>query len=98
MATDAKQFKIPEWLRTMVVGRHPKRTIVRIIVFITIAFIVSRFILLPIRVEGISMLPNYPDRRVNFVNRLAYAFSAPKRGDVVSIRLAGFSVMYMKRI
>jgi len=43
-------------------------------------------------------LPTYQDGRVNFVNRLAYLFHEPRRGDVVSIRLAGLHVMYMKRI
>ena len=32
------------------------------------------------------------------VNRLAYAFGEPARGDVVAIRLAGRSVVYVKRI
>jgi signal peptidase I len=36
---------------------------------------------------------------VNFVNRLAYLFHEPRRGDVVAIRMpAGEHVMYMKRI
>ena len=56
---------------------------------------VFRFILLPIRVEGISMLPNYQDRSWNLVNRLAYFRHEPQRGDVVSIRLAGPHVMYL---
>jgi signal peptidase I len=44
------------------------------------------------------MLPAYKDRSVNFVNRLAYLRHEPRRADVVSIRLAGIHVMYMKRI
>ena len=45
------------------------------------------------------MLPTYRDHGVNFVNRLAYVFHEPRRGDVVAIRtLAGEHVMYMKRI
>jgi signal peptidase I len=44
------------------------------------------------------MLPTYQDGGVNLVNRLAYARSEPKRGDVVAIRLAGQSVMYLKRV
>jgi signal peptidase I len=53
---------------------------------------------MPIRVEGISMLPSYHDRQVNCVNRLAYLHHEPRRGDVVSVRMAGTSVMLMKRI
>jgi len=45
------------------------------------------------------MLPTYKENGVNFVNRLAYLFHEPRRGDVVAIRmLAGGHVMYMKRI
>jgi signal peptidase I len=45
------------------------------------------------------MLPTYKENGVNFVNRLAYLFREPRRGDVVAIGLqAGEHVMYMKRI
>jgi signal peptidase I len=60
--------------------------------------VVFKLLLLPIRVTGGSMLPAYRDGRVNLVNRLAYLRHEPQRGDVVGIRLAGVSVMYMKRI
>ncbi|MGA2785990.1 MAG: signal peptidase I [Verrucomicrobiota bacterium] len=93
-----KQPRMPRWLRIMVFGRKPKATLVRVAVLIIASFVVFRFILLPIRVEGISMLPNYQDRSWNLVNRLAYFRHEPQRGDVVSIRLAGPHVMYLKRI
>ena len=70
----------------------------RIVIWVVTCFGVAKFVLLPIRVEGVSMLPTYKENRVNFVNRLAYLRSPPKRGDVVAIRLAGPSIMYMKRI
>jgi signal peptidase I len=57
-----------------------------------------KFVLLPIRVEGISMLPTYRSNQVNLVNRLAYAFGEPQRGDVVAIRMAGENIMLLKRI
>src|ERR1035441_8267053 len=79
-------------------GRNPKVTLVRVAVLIVTSFVVFKFILLPIRVEGISMLPNYKDRSWNLVNRFAYLRHEPQRSDVVSIRLAGPHVMYMKRI
>ena len=88
----------PSWLRTILIGRRPERTLVRIALLVLSCFVVFRFVFLPIRVEGASMAPTYKDRRVNFVNRLAYLFHEPRRGDVVAIRLAGPSVMYMKRI
>ncbi len=86
------------WLQTLLIGRNPKRTGIRIIALIVTSFVVFRFILLPIKVEGMSMMPAYKDNRVNFVNRMAYLFHPPARGDVVAIRTSGRSIMYMKRI
>jgi signal peptidase I len=88
----------PSRLRRLLIGRNPKRTMVRVVVLICSCFIIFKFILLPIRVEGVSMLPTYRSNGVNFVNLLAYRYHEPRRGDVVAIRLAGPSVMYMKRI
>jgi len=93
-----KQPRLHPWVRIAVIGRNPKVTLVRIAVLIVTCFLVREFILLPIRVEGISMLPNYKDHSWNLVNRLAYLRHEPQRSDVVSIRLAGPHVMYMKRI
>jgi signal peptidase I len=94
-----KQPRLPRWVRIAVIGRNPKATLVRVAVLVVTSFVVfNRFILLPIRVEGISMLPTYKDRSWNFVNRLAYFRHEPQRGDVVSIRMAGIHRMYMKRI
>jgi len=89
----------PSWLQRVLIGRNPKRTLVRIVVLVAVSFVVFTFVLLPIRVEGGSMLPTYRDRSVNFVNRLAYLFHEPRRGDVVAIGLeAGNHIMFMKRI
>src|SRR5689334_21380194 len=93
----------PGWLRIAVIGRNPKRTAIRALVlalfcFVLFKFFVFRVIVLPVRIEGYSMFPTYHDRGVNFVYRLAYRHSPPQRGDVVGIRMAGPSVMLMKRI
>ncbi len=88
----------PTWLQTMLIGRNPKRTFLRACLLVIACLLISRFVLLPIRVEGASMLPTYKENGVNFVNRLAYVWSQPKRGDVVGIRLAGPHIMFMKRI
>jgi signal peptidase I len=86
------------WLRRLVIGRRPELTLLRSAVLVLVCLVVFRFVLLPIHVQGISMMPTYRERGVNFVNRLAYAFCAPRRGDVVAIRMAGEHVMYLKRI
>lgn len=82
----------------MAVGRNPRVTFIRILVLVAVCFVVFKFILLPLRVTGISMEPTYPDRSINFLNRLAYLAHEPRRGDVVNIRYAGPHVMLMKRI
>ena len=88
----------PHWLRVIVIGRRPELTMVRIVVLAVTCFVVFKFVLLPIRVDGISMLPTYHTGQVNCINRLAYLRHEPQRGDIVSVRLAGASIMYMKRI
>jgi signal peptidase I len=89
----------PSWLRTVLIGRHPRRTLVRIVVLVVACVLVRTFMMLPIRVVGISMLPTYKDGSIHVVNRLSYLFHKPQRGDVVAIRLlAGEHVMYLKRI
>ena len=56
------------------------------------------WVILPVRTDGDSMLPTYTSGSFNLVNRLAYFNARPKRGDIVAIRLAGTSVVIIKRI
>ena len=94
-----KLSSLPRWLRILIVGRHPKWTLVRVGVVVLSAFILLKFVVIPIRVTGISMDPTYADGGINFINRLAYLRSKPRRGDVVGVRLkAGEHIMYMKRV
>jgi len=88
----------PHWLRVVLIGRRPKATLIRIAVLVVACFVTFKFILLPIRIEGISMQPTFRDGQINCVNRLAYFRHEPQRGDIVSVRLAGPSISYMKRI
>ena len=87
-----------ESLRTVTVGRSPRRTLLRIVCLVVAVFLMRQFVLLPISVKGPSMYPTYQTSGVNFVNRLAYSFHEPQRGDVVAIRTSGLSIMFMKRI
>ena len=88
----------PTGLRRALVGRDPRWTLARVAVWAAMLLVLFKFVLLPIRVEGVSMLPTYPERGVNFVNCLAYSFHPPRRGDVIAIRFAGKHLMLMKRI
>lgn len=94
---------VPGWVRVVLIGRNWKLTLARIVILVVACVIVFPFILLPVRVEGISMLPTYRNGSVNFVNRLAYLRHGPNRGDVVGIRLSDPSIMwpslmYLKRV
>lgn len=92
------QSQVPRWLRIAVIGRNPKVTLIRAAVLAVVCILGYHFTVLRIRVEGISMLPTYQDGSKHFVNRVAYLWHEPRRGDVVSIRLAGVHLMYLKRI
>lgn len=85
-------------MRAMLIGKNPKATLIRIVILVTACSVIFGFVLLPIRVTGISMLPAYPNNSLNAVNRLAYLRHEPQRGDVVSIRLTGLHGLFMKRI
>jgi signal peptidase I len=93
-----RALRLPNWLRIALVGRNFKFTLARIVVLVVTCFVVFKFILLPVRIEGGSMLPTYRESSVNFVNHIAYLWHGPQRGDVVGVRLAGTHVMFMKRI
>lgn len=98
MQTEINQPRQSSWWRTILIGRHPRRTLIRIGVIVVTFILLRAFVVVPIRVTGPSMLPTYKGGTVNFVNRLAYLRHEPQRGDVVAIRLAGESVMFMKRV
>jgi signal peptidase I len=85
-------------LRRVVFGSNPRRTAVRVLVLGAVSFVTFGWILIPIRAEGISMLPTFESGTLHLVNRLAFASRPPGRGDVVAIRLAGPHVLYVKRV
>jgi signal peptidase I len=91
-------------LRILAIGRNPRRTLLRAAILAVVCVVVFKFALLPVRVAGISMAPTYADRSFNFINRLAFLWREPRRGDVVGIRLTppdGLSaphIAFMKRV
>ena len=89
MTDEVKKPFLPRWLRIVLVGRRPSFTLVRIVVLVVVTFTLFGFILLPVRVDGPSMLPTYRTGGVNLVNRFAYLRHEPRRGDVVTIRISG---------
>jgi signal peptidase I len=94
-----KTGTFPRWVHTLVIGRRPVWTLVRIALVVLTTFVLLKYVVIPIRVTGISMVPTYSDGSINAINRLAYRSSKPRRGDVVGVRLnPGQHDMYLKRI
>lgn len=104
MPETTKHSTLAHWLRIVTIGRRPRATLVRILVLAVVCFVTFKFILLPVRIEGISMEPTFHDGQFHLVNRLAFLFHEPQRGDIVSIRFSrpgtfsAPSEMLMKRI
>lgn len=71
---------------------------VRILVVAISAFIIFKYILIPFRIRGFSMVPTYNNGGFNFSFTLKYLFTPPKRFDVVTVRFSGNHVMLLKRI
>lgn len=88
----------PSWFQRILVGGNVKFTLIRIALLVIFVFVTIKFVLIPVRCEGISMEPNFHDRSIHLVYKLAYHSALPQRGDVVSITLSGNSVLLMKRV
>lgn len=70
----------------------PEWSLLRILTFVGIPvaglllFIYSFLPIFPIQVDGISMLPTYKNGSLNLVNKLAFLYTPPKRGDIVAVK------------
>ena len=88
----------PYWLR-FIFGRNPAWTFVRILFLVFISLFLFKYVLLPIRVTGDSMLPNYRSGQIKFVNRLGFFRTPPRRTDVVAVEFKhGNDLLLLKRI
>ena len=98
MSTDQSSAKPPPaWVKTLF-GRNPRWTLIRLLVLVSTAFVVFHFVLIPIRVTGISMHPTYKHGGLNFINLLSYRTSKPQRGDVVMVHVDGKIDRLLKRV
>jgi signal peptidase I len=75
-----------------------RKYLLRVSLVIVLAFLFFNFIFVPFRIKGYSMMPTYMNGEFNFCFRPRYIFSKPERHDVVVIRLAGETVMLLKRV
>jgi signal peptidase I len=95
--TSSQEAGSPWWLR-MLVGKHPGRTMIRLAILIATAWFTFTFMLVPIRVQGVSMIPTYANGRVNLINKWAYRWRKVQRGDVVGVKFIGEQVLLLKRV
>ena len=82
----------------MVFGANPRRTTVRVLVLAAVSILTFGWILVPVRAEGISMLPTYESGSLHLLNRFSFIGAGPARGDIVGIRFSGPHVLYIKRV
>lgn len=86
------------WYVRIVVGSNPLYTLFRACVWATLIFVMFKYVLMGIKVHGASMEPSFVHGQVRVVNRVAYLWSSPKRGDIVAIRAPGLNAVLLKRI
>ena len=72
--------------------------LIRGVAALALAYVIFGYLLIPVRLQGISMEPTYRDGQLDFTNRLAYLWRSPSRGDAIAIRMAGPHLVYVKRI
>lgn len=85
-------------VKRVVFGKDWKKTAIRIVPLGIVVILVCKFVYMPFYTAGRSMEPTVMDKRLVFVNKLAYKSKAPKRGDIVAIRMAGEKISLLKRI
>jgi signal peptidase I len=88
----------PSAFSRLIAGSNPRRTFLRAAVLIAVAYVTFGHVLMPVRGVGISMQPTIEQGDLLFINRLAYTFRPPAHGDIVAVRVAGRSVVYVKRL
>lgn len=86
------------WVRRILIGKHPRQTLRVALLLALLTFVVCRYVILPVRVQGLSMEPTYHNRSIHLAYMLAYSKKPPRRGDIVLISMSGRGTMYMKRV
>ena len=83
-------------IKSFLFPKFDKKFLIRIGVILLLSFCLFRYLLIPMRINGYSMEPNYRDGSFNFCK--TFLNGEYKRFDVVAIKLGGTRIMYLKRI
>ena len=82
--------------KSLLWGRNAKERLIRLVVLLVIAGVIRFWVMMPVFIQGISMVPTCRDGQLGAVNKLAYLFRAPQRGDLVCVWTG--KEFYIKRI
>ena len=94
-----EESKKASWLQRLLVGGNIKFTLLRIVCLVVFVVLLIKYVMIPVRCEGLSMEPNYPDRSIHLVYKLAYWHATPERGDVIAIKIGETGkILLMKRV
>lgn len=85
-------------ITTWLVGRRPRRTLVRATALAMATYVLFGHIWRPMLVRGISMEPTLHDGAIRLATLVRYRHRSPDRGDIVIIAMAGGRSFYLKRI
>ncbi|HOW97302.1 MAG TPA: signal peptidase I [Kiritimatiellia bacterium] len=86
-------------LKKFTVGENVKTTVRRAILLALFCLLLFNYVLLPVRVRGISMEPTFHDGSWHVANLLQFATRGPRRGEVVVISMVGGRrTLYLKRV
>ncbi len=75
-----------------------RRFAIRLAIVAAVTFFLFGYVMRPFRVAGRSMEPTYTEGSLLLGSRFRYAFREVRRHDVVFVKLAGPSIMYLKRV
>lgn len=89
---------IPAPFRRFFFPHFDKKYAVRLIVVACVGYLIFGYLLIPLRIQGLSMDPTYRDGSFALCWRPQYLFSPPERFAVVTVRFSGRSVMLLKRV
>jgi signal peptidase I len=96
--SDLANIEVTSWWGRLLVGRRPRRTLVRLAIVVGLYFFLFKVVFIPIRVTGQSMEPTYRNGRINLVNRWSYARQSPQRGDVIGLQADTSHLFLLKRV
>jgi signal peptidase I len=77
-------------------GSNIKATVIRLSLLLVVAWVIRSCFVRPVTIEGVSMQPTCREGQIALVNKLAYRFGPPQRGDLVCFWTG--KELYAKRI